>query len=248
MLDLAGCFVIMIVEEIIMKSKTLAVFLCLLLAVPFMNGCGKQLEMGSAVTDSQSGDDSPETVIPDEAKQKLQAALDVEPITIPAEEWTVDTICQSTYFLGKNISVPCTLSDFGEGLEIMENDEYSITFDEKAGIAGGLLTYYGTCVGHVVLSHCSSKDDIFKSPIMEISISLDKSNEVIPSLISCNGAGLGDSRNVLNHELAFMDEMNDSMTRNDDYCVLEKKIENFRLSCIFSDEMIDSFTIQFEHK
>ena len=108
-----------------MKVKALTAFLCLLLAFPVLSGCGKHpdTETELSVTESQMTEKQNVSEIPDEVKQRLQAALDTEPITIPAEEWTVDTICQATYINGKNLTIPCTLHDFGDGFEICETED-----------------------------------------------------------------------------------------------------------------------------
>jgi hypothetical protein len=227
-----------------MKSKTVAIFLCLLLAVPFMNGCSKRNETGNAVSDSQSDDDTSGTGIPDEAKQKLQAALDVEPITIPPEEWTVDTICQVTYFLGKNISIPCTLSDFGDGLELIENDtNCPISFDQDTHIASGFLTYYGTFIGGFVVKECNSIVDIFHAPIQMLNITFNETDSELVSPISCNGVGLGDSEKTIEHELAFMNITTQDETKG--FYSLEKKFLDGGIFVTFSDNAVKAVRIRF---
>lgn len=123
-----------------MKAKAIAAFLCLLLTIPMLGGCGKQAEPESAVSAGESQAVSAEG-IPEDVQQTLQAALDAEPITIPAEEWTVDTICQATYINGKNLSIPCTLRDFGEGFEVCETEDFPYTVLERLNGATCSISY-----------------------------------------------------------------------------------------------------------
>ena len=60
--------------------------------------------------------------------ESANSALNTEPITLPKEEWTLDTICQATYINGKNLQVPCTIHDLGNEFnikEINENDNFA---------------------------------------------------------------------------------------------------------------------------
>lgn len=218
-----------------MKTKVIAVFLCLLLTLPLLVGCGK------------SESEQPESVsvedVPDEVKQKLQAALDVEPITIPAEEWTIDTICQATYINGKNLSVPCTLRDLGEGFEILEDNTNKVTFNESNHRAGGLLTYYGTYIGGFTVDDCNSEDEIFDAPLSYLRISFDKINDNVVSPVSCNGFGSGKTINMMKDRLYFMDVNTEN--EEEGYLFLEKTIGNFSISCIYAHGKTTDFSIHF---
>lgn len=226
-----------------MKTKAIATFLSLLLTIPLLEGCEKRTEAEPVLSAAESQAASAEE-IPDEVKQKLQAALDADPIMIPAEDWTVDTICQATYFLGKNISVPCTLSDFGDGLELIENDtDCPISYDQDTHIASGFLTYYGTFIGGFVVKDCNSKDDIFHAPIQLLNITFNETDSETISPISCNGVGLDDSKEAIEHDLAFMDITTQDEAKG--FYTLEKRFHDGGIFFTFSDNAVKTVRIRF---
>lgn len=228
-----------------MNHISLASLLCVLLTIPMISGCGKQSEtnMTLSVSDTQeTGANSEQSLseIPDDVKQKLQEVLDAEPINIPAEEWTIETLCQAIYINGKNLKIPCTLRDLGEGFAVLEDDSHSIVFSESSRQAGGHLTYYGTYIGSFSVKDCDSKEKISDSPIIMLDLVFDefKENEIAP--FSCNGFGFGETKEMMFERLYFMDVYQESQEKN--YCVLEADIEDMHLICNFSEDKLSNFT------
>ena len=71
--------------------------------------------------------------------ESANSALNTEPITLPKEEWTLDTICQATYINGKNLQVPCTIHDLGNEFNIKEiNENDNFAYNEGLGRAAVL--------------------------------------------------------------------------------------------------------------
>lgn len=232
-----------------MKQKTLVALLCVLLTVPMISGCGKQSETStsSSVSSTQeAGADNEQSLkgIPNDVQQRLQEALDIEPITIPTEEWTIETLCQATYINGRNLTVPCTLRDLGDGFAILEDDSHSVVFSESSRRAGAHLTYYGTYIGSFSVEDCDNKADISDSPIIMLDLVFDEfeNNEVTP--FSCNGFGFGKTKDMMKKQLYFMDVYQESQEKG--YCVLETDIDDVHLICNFSDDKLSNFTFTFQ--
>lgn len=226
-----------------MKIKTYALLFFALLTIPHMTGCDTKNADDSALaaSDAQKIDVQG---IPNDVQKSLQAALDAEPINIPAEEWTIETLCQASYINGKNLKIPCTLRDLGEGFAVLEDDSHLIVFSESSGRAGGHLTYYGTYIGSFSVKDCDSKEKISDSPIIMLDLVFDefKENEIAP--FSCNGFGFGETKEMMFERLYFMDVYQESQERN--YCVLVADIEDMHLICNYSQDKLKNFTVVFE--
>ncbi len=226
-----------------MKIKSHALLFCALLTIPFMTGCDTKNADDSAicVSDAQKTDAQG---IPDDLQKSLQAALDAEPITIPAEEWTIETLCQATYINGKNLTVPCTLNDLGEGFAVLEDDSHSVIFSESSRRAGGHLTYYGTYIGSFAVKDCDSKEKIADSPVIMLDLVFEKFENGETAPFSCNGFSFGGTKEEMMERLYFMDVYQESKEEN--YCILNADIEDLHLICNFSQDHLKNFSIQFE--
>lgn len=226
-----------------MKHKTYALLLCALLTFPLMTGCDTKNTDESALSASNAQKTDVQD-IPDDVQKSLQAALDAEPITIPAEEWTIETLCQAIYVNGKNLTVPCTIHDLGEGFAVLEDDSHSIIFSESSGRAGGHLTYYGTYIGSFAVKECDSKEKIADSPIIMLDLVFEKFENPETAPFSCNGFGFGRTKEEMMERLYFMDVYQESEEEN--YCILETDIDALHLICNYSQDKLKNFTIQFE--
>lgn len=169
-----------------------------------MYGCDSK---GKDTDKSQSGNSvsiaENSNEIPEEAKAKLQAALDAEPITIPADEWTVDTVCSAIYINGKQLSLPCTINDLGEGFEIMEDEEHELTYREDNRSAMGYLSYYGNEVGTFAILNCDSIEKIYDLSLAALNFECD--NEVICP-VAVNGVSIGSDAEFMKERLFFMEK------------------------------------------
>lgn len=217
-----------------MKTKAITVFLCLLLTLPLLEGCGK-----SAQPDPISVED-----VPAEMRQKLQAARDAEPITIPAEEWTVDTLCQAIYINGEQLTLPCTPNDLlAEGFEIREDKEHRISYNEEIKRGTGFLTYYGTRIGGFAVEHCESEEEVLDAPLRYLSLSFYNNEPEERSPISVNGVALGSEMQSTRDRLYFMDVY--SEVEEEGYLQLTKTIDTFDITCVYSDNKLENISIHF---
>ncbi len=144
----------------------------------------------------------------------------------------------------KNLTVPCTLNDLGEGVAVLEDDTHSVIFSESSGRAGGHLTYYGTYIGSFAVKDCDSKEKIADSPIIMLDLVFEKFENGETAPFSCNGFGFGGTKEEMMERLYFMDVYQESEEEN--YCVLETDIDALHLICNYSQDKLKNFSIQFE--
>lgn len=71
-----------------------------------------------------------------------------EPIPVPEGGWTDETIKDVIYINGKNLQLPCTIDDLGDGFEIVPDKEADKELEEK-GSETYKLNYYGYNVGQL---------------------------------------------------------------------------------------------------
>lgn len=219
-----------------MKTKAIAAFLCLLLTLPLLEGCGKS---APAQPEPISVED-----VPAEVRQKLQAAREAEPITIPAEEWTVDTLCQAIYINGEQLTLPYTLNDLlGEGFEIREDDDHQIRYIETKKRATGFLTYYGRSIGIFYVDNCESIEDVFDAPLLLLSLSFDYDEPEECSPISINGVALDSTIQLSKDRLYFMDVNSQNEERG--ALQLKKTIGSFSITCTHGDNKLKTISIYF---
>ncbi len=135
--------------------------------------------------------------IPIEIKNKLQAALDAEPIMKSADEWTVDDAIASVRINGNSIKNPCSLHDLGDGFEITEHSE--VKSNNKVS---GKFSYYGCQTGSFVVKNCDSEEEIYDAPLTYIAFT-DSSAEWSP--ISVNGVTMGSTSEEAAQGLYFLE-------------------------------------------
>ena len=217
------------------RIKVLMIYIFLPLVICL--GCNKKENADNSFDVPQSTD-------------SVHSMLNIEPITIPKEEWTLDTICKATYINGKNLQVPCTIHDLGEGFNIKEiNENDNFAYNEGLGRAAGCLTFNDEIVAFFSVENCSSIDAILDSPL----IYLDFNNERLPFEIenskfpiSVNGIVVGDELETVNERLYFMDP--ESSDGSSEFYCLYKEIYNFRIACTCADGEVKAFTIWFHNR
>lgn len=228
-----------------MKKKLI---LFLIFAVSLFGGCERQDSTTSdvSVVESQDIADNSVSEIPDDVRQKLQAALDVDPITIPAEEWTAETLCQAIYINGEPLSVPCTLHDLGVGFAIQETEEHPLSINDSTHRASASITYYGNYIGGVVVTDCENKEDFYDAPICKLVFSFEDNLEMDDIPISLNGLGIHATYKAQAEHLAFMDLYDTDEATS--YYRYTKKIDDIEIKCTYMDDMLKIVTIGFQNE
>ena len=126
---------------------------------------------------------------PTSAKQSAVSTVSMpDPVPVPEGGWTDETLKDVIYINGKNLDLPCTVDDLGDGFEIEPDKESDEKLKEK-GSATYLLDYCGYCVGIVGMKE---PDKIY---LIDFNI-FDKSIEYLmkdypPIPFSINGFTLG---------------------------------------------------------
>lgn len=155
-----------------------------------------------------------------------------DPVPVPEGGWTDETIKDVIYINGKNLELPCTIDDLGDGFEIEPNEEADKEIEKgRAGIYH--LNYCGNCIGLVGMRESNKiyllHLDTFDSPI-----------ENYPDIpFSINGVTIGtpisECREIMGKD--FSDEGNVGHFVCD--------FENFRLSMYdaYNNNIISSIRI-----
>lgn len=189
-----------------MNKKAMTFLFVCILSAAILSGCDKSDAPSSEVERLQSlASINPD--VPNEAVQRLQTALEAEPITIKKEDWTLDTICQATYINGKNLTIPCTLRDLGEGFEILEDEKHRFVFNEERHTITTYMTYYGSPVVLVQVKDCESVDDFWDAPVKSLMFTINEINDnhdvIFP--VSVNGVTLCSGIETKKERMYFMD-------------------------------------------
>lgn len=227
-----------------MQKKILIALSCVLLIVPSMTSCGDVEDVSiSQITSSSSQTESSasEAKFPGDIAERLKAGKEMKPITIPAEEWTADTLCQAVFIDGKHISFPCTLHELSEGFEVKQDEEYSVTINESNHRATASISYFGTYIGSAVVDECESEEDFLDSPIKMISFSFNEFDDPSTIPVACNGFSAEDSADKLKERLYFMDVAKEDEATG--YYRYEKLLGDIRLEFCYSDAHLTSFYI-----
>lgn len=113
-----------------------------------------------------------------------------DPVPVPEGGWTDETIKDVIYINGKNLELPCTIDDLGDGFEIVPNEESDERMKEK-GSASYDLNYYGYDVGVVSLKDNGEKLTSISLFACELS-DVGTFNEDFPNVpFSINGVAIG---------------------------------------------------------
>lgn len=227
-----------------MKKKIFSVLLCITMLTCSLTGCGAEDDSSVDSTVEQSQSIEYETTeIPIEIKNKLQAARDSEPIMIPADEWTIDTVCSVTYINGEKMSIPCTLRDLGDGFEIMEDEDHEFYFKEESRSANGYLSYYGKEVAGFSVKDCQSVDDVYDSPLNSLLfINRNGSDNVFP--ISVNGVTIGDASDLMIDRLFFMNKSESLWDEEKHTYSMHYDVDNLHIDCICKENSVFQISIK----
>lgn len=187
-----------------MKRKMIALALCSLMSSYACCGCNPAgNESKNQQTSSSQTSDAATAGIPEDVRAKLQAALDAPPIKLRADEWTEETVKDAIYISGEKLKEPLTLRDFGEGLEVRNDD--TLTFHK--GLAIGFFRYHGMDIATFAVKNCDSFEEIYDCPLTALNFyDLDGDNLMETNYpIAINGVSIGSSVDKANERLQFME-------------------------------------------
>lgn len=207
-----------------MKTKTYVAMLCAAVLTCAAVGCG----------DKDTGAESSVTItISAEAKEKLQAAIDIQPTEVPENGWTDETLVDVMYINGEKAHFPCSLDDFGEGFDSIKGDPQYFQLNDDGSVNAG-LNFYGDYVGVCRVLDCDNADDVCTSQLKVISFSCDESDsehcpEIYP--ISINGVTIGTTYDEVVEKLGLAPISDDFDPYKNDFgnFALSEDTENFRI-------------------
>lgn len=232
-----------------MKRKMIALALCSLMSAYACCGCNPAgNESKNQQTSSTQTSDAATAGIPEDVRAKLQAALDAPPIELPTDEWTEETVKDAIYISGEKLKEPLTLRDFGEGLEV-RNDE-TLTIMENANLINAALTYYGVNIASCAVKDCTSLDDIYDCPLLYISFYNSKEDLVelseLTHPIAINGVSMGSNLYKAEERLIFMtkDEIVNKESNNIHYAFTYESSSTDLVYTIIDDVVI-GITLRF---
>ncbi|MBR4101594.1 MAG: hypothetical protein IKK51_06935 [Oscillospiraceae bacterium] len=171
-----------------MKKRNFTLILCLMMASYGCCGCMPTSETQNEQPMSIQASNDTSAGIPENLKVKLQAALDAPPVPIPEEGWTDETLADVIYINGEKMKLSCTVSDFGEGFEIVTDDEFFYIDDQKT--AHGVSQYYDRPIGIFKIRNCTDASDVYKKQYKQIGFfKTENSSDIFP--IALNGITIG---------------------------------------------------------
>lgn len=184
-----------------MKTKLISIILACSLLIA--TGCQEKKKLSNDKDERSIFVTENEIINNDE---KNETTTNVEETTIPASEWTRDTVCNSILINGNVFSLPFTLRDLGEGIEIMDDEKHKFTYYSENKILTGYLSYYGEQVAMFGVYDCESIEEAYDSPISSISFLGNIKSNSYSFPVSINGVTIGDSSQTMLDKLYFMSE------------------------------------------
>ena len=219
-----------------MRKRILSVLLagCLLLSV----GCSaRENDSGSDESASKTNDIVEE--IPESVQEKLQSAIDVVPVRISGDAVTDEAVKDLIYIGGEKLKSPFTLSDFGEGVKVIEDDKF-ISLNSKTT---AFLTYYGMNFASCIVEGEKSVEEMYNAPITYISFVEydynDESDKVYP--VSINGITLNSTLEEAENALGFMEKEESSA----DYYILSYENGEFLVKIYMPQGVVSNIRIEF---
>lgn len=226
-----------------MKRKMIALALCSLMSSYACCGCNPAgNESKNQQTSSARTSDAATAGIPEDVRAKLQAALDAPPIELPADEWTEETVKDAIYISGEKLKEPLTLRDFGEGLEV-RNDE-TLQFLEGKVVA--YIKYHGLDIATCIVNDCTNFEEIYDCTLSYLDFNYTDEENLIETNypISVNGVSMGTSYQVAEEKLYFMRKEGDISEDGYGHYVFDG--EKMRISCFIAKGVIKGITLDFE--
>lgn len=221
-----------------MRIKKHIAILCAAILAAAAVGCGNK----------NSGAESSVTItISEEAKEKLQAAIDIQPSEVPEGGWTDETLVDVMYINGEKTHFPSCLDDFGEGFDAIKGNPQYFKLNNDGSVNAG-LNFYGDFVGVCSVLDCENADTVCTSRLKAISFSYDESDtenypEIYP--ISINGVTIGSTYDDVVEKLGLAPVSDDFDPYKNDFgnFALTVSTENFNLIINGSDFTVNYILI-----
>ena len=137
-------------------KKSAVILIAIMMACS--SGCGKVDNSGKSEKSS-----------PSSLAQSAASTVSMpDPVPVPEGGWTDETIKDVIYINGKNLELPCTIDDLGDGFEIEPNEEA----DKEMKADGSAVYHLNYCGNFVGFAGMRESDkiylldfDAFDSPI-----------------------------------------------------------------------------------
>lgn len=218
-------FDIMSRKEINMKLRYMAVTL-----IALMMMCASACANSEKTDKPEKAEKAESTASSTAETQNTASTVSMpDPVPVPEGGWTDETIKDVIYINGKNLELPCTIDDFGDGFEIVPSKKADEELEEY-GEALYELNYYGYLVGDVYI-HGSNKIydlffDTFERPI-----------EDYPEIpFSINGVTIGtpysEAKKIMGEEILYRKDPDKYISFNSKLFWIQIENRNDKVSSI----------------
>ena len=224
--------------------KKLIAILCTALMILPAAGCEKKSsDTGSSAGTSQADDEKTNGKaigIPDDVRKKLDEVLAKEPVPVPENGWTDETLMDVIYVNGEKLTLPYTLSSLGEGFGFIKDS--FITKD--IGCAAN-ITYFGEECGLCSTSAITDVDNFARQEMVTLSLSNLFNKEGVELLpISVNGVTLGTSYDDMVARLGFTVGEDKDDPHESGRFFITADTETYHIQIVGSNDSIHSITVR----
>lgn len=170
-----------------------------------MVGCTNNFNSVESSCSTELYEESGFEEIPEAVKNKLQAAINMEPVTLSSADATDEKVRDLIYINGEKLKDPFTLADFGEGICFQEEE----LILQKSNLYSSFLKYYNFTFASCIVKDCNSLDEVYESPVEYISFYHDEDTDIENMIypISINGVTIGSTLEKFKSSLGFMEQV-----------------------------------------
>lgn len=226
-----------------MKKRFIAALLVSVATVACMNvGCEKK-----TVSDNDSAVITETASIPDEVKEKLAAAANMESVPVPDNGWTDEALLDTVRINGEKVEFPFTLNDLGDAFAPIKDDFQNLN---AKGIGMSNFEYYHKKAGLIYTYSTSDLNNISNDAIQQFTIKIENDEAIKGNLpLSINGITIGSDYDEINEKLGFIaSEDNVPNSYNDGKFSLQGRAENFLISISGKHKKVDRLSIGYYEK
>lgn len=179
-----------------MKKRSIAAILASVAIAAYVNvGCEKK-----TVSDKNSNAITETVDIPDEVKEKIAAAANMESVPIPENGWTDEALLDTVRINGEKMNFPFTLNDLGDAFTTVNDDYLRI----RDGTGASSFAYYQQKIGYIHTYSTSDLDNIANDEIRQFIIKVDDGEPIKGDYpISINGVTIGSDYDEVIEKLGF---------------------------------------------
>ena len=165
--------------------------------------------------------------VPTSAKQSAVSTVSIpDPVPVPEGGWTDETLKDVIYINGKNLDLPCTVDDLGDGFEIEPDKEADKELEDK-GSASYNLDYYGYNVGYIIKMEKDTISSIyFESGTFQFSSDVREDYPYVP--FSINGVTIGmpfsEAKEIIGEE--YIDEEDKISLRTEHFWIVIRSCDD----------------------